>query len=196
MPPVDRESLPYRSCAGAMVLNHRGEVWLGKRNKANELTGDQTLWQMPQGGIDEGEDPSKAALRELYEETSIRSVELIRMSSKLFVYDLPDNLVGVSWKGKYRGQKLAWALCRFTGDEAEINVKSPANGKHKAEFENWQWCPLDDMLPLVVPFKREMYVEVFEHFSHDIAEYQSAINTKTRQDNQPGALKRLVKRFF
>ena len=110
-----RDSLPYRPCAGAMVLNARGEVWIGKRKKTKEMTGEETLWQMPQGGIDEGEEPGAAALRELYEETSIRSVELIRTSTRWFTYELPDHLLGISWKGKYRGQKQIWALCRFTG---------------------------------------------------------------------------------
>lgn len=172
-----RDTLPYRPCAGAMVLNREGKVWIGKRRKTNELTGEETLWQMPQGGIDEGEDGGKAALRELYEETSIKSVELVRTSTRWFTYDLPDHLLGISWKGRYRGQKQIWALLRFTGDEGEINVVQPAEGRHKAEFSDWMWCEIEEMLPHIVPFKRDMYREIFSYFAADI----EALKMETRR---------------
>lgn len=163
-----RRSLPYRNCAGALVVNDRGEIWIGKRVKANVVTGSETLWQMPQGGIDEGEDATRAALRELYEETSMRSVEVVRTSDDWFVYDLPDELLGIAWKGRYRGQRIRWTLCRFVGDEREINVTAPGGGRYKAEFSTWRWCPIDDLMPLVVPFKRDMYRAVFAHFAPEL----------------------------
>ena len=163
---IDKERLPYRPCAGVVLVNREGLVFMGKRKKDKKLLDSQTLWQMPQGGIDEGEEPEKAALRELYEETSVRSVELIRLSEQWFTYDLPEELIGVAWKGKYRGQKQKWALCLLTGDDSEIDVLNPPQG-HKPEFAKWAWVKPAETLAKVVPFKQEIYRQIFATFRED-----------------------------
>ncbi len=165
----DVESLPYRPCVGVAVFNRDGRVWIGHRNDAEaEGEGQGHWWQMPQGGLDPDEDPEKAAYRELFEETSIKSVELIRAADGWFTYDLPLELVGVSWKGRYRGQKQKWFALRFTGTEAEIDVLKPGGGKYKPEFSHWRWEALARLPDLVVPFKRKVYDQVLAAF-HDIA---------------------------
>ena len=160
-----REKLPYRPCVGVVVFNKDGKVFSAKR-KGTGPSHNQFEWQLPQGGVDKGEDAEKAAFRELYEETNISSVELIEKAPKPFYYDLPDELIGVSLKGKYRGQKQDWFALRFTGDDSEINVKSPANGQHPAEFSDWAWRDLAEMPDLIVPFKRDVYVQVVSAFTH------------------------------
>ena len=116
---MDVTSLPYRPCVGTLVLNRAGQVWIGRRHDApNEPEGPGTWWQMPQGGIDEGEDAAQAALRELYEETGMRSVELIAESPRWYTYDLPPELAFKAWGGRYRGQKQKWFALRFVGSES------------------------------------------------------------------------------
>jgi putative (di)nucleoside polyphosphate hydrolase len=119
---------------------------------------------MPQGGLDEGEDPYEAALRELYEETSVTEASLIREAPDWLTYDLPPDLVGKSWKGRYRGQKQKWFALRFEGKDDEIDVLHPGGGKHKAEFSSWRWEKLDRLPGLIVPFKRAVYEEVVKAF--------------------------------
>ena len=160
-------SLPYRPCAGLTVINRAGLVFVGRRAGGPEHVDATHVWQMPQGGIDEGEDPYNAALRELYEETNIRSVEKLGEIADWIYYDLPPDLVGQAWKGKYRGQKQKWYALRFTGDDREINVTAPAGG-HEPEFIDWRWVEMRDLPELVVPFKRATYERVvreFEKFS-------------------------------
>jgi putative (di)nucleoside polyphosphate hydrolase len=123
---------------------------------------------MPQGGLDEGEDPYKAAQRELYEETSVKNVSLIREASGWFAYDLPAELIPISWGGRYRGQKQKWFALRFEGEDREINVLQPAGGKHSAEFSTWRWDRLARLPELIVPFKRQVYEQVAKAFA-DIA---------------------------
>src|SRR5262245_29192941 len=118
-----RSDLPYRPCVGVMLLNAAGRVWIGRRIDVDNEEGSGEWWQMPQGGIDKGEDPAAAALRELHEETSIRSAKIIAESPEWYKYDLPSHLIGKSWKGKYRGQTQKWFALRFTGNEGEINLK-------------------------------------------------------------------------
>jgi putative (di)nucleoside polyphosphate hydrolase len=165
----DIENLPYRPCIGVALFNRDGLVWIGRRADApDEAEGRGTWWQMPQGGIDDGEDHGKAALRELYEETSVRHVSLIKEAPGWFTYDLPVDLVGQSWGGRFRGQKQKWFAFRFDGRESEIDVLHPGGGKHKAEFSEWRWERLARLPDLVVPFKRSVYEEVVAAF-RDIA---------------------------
>lgn len=164
---VKSHELPYRPCAGVMVLNRDGLVWAGRRiaKSDSEMAGAEHLWQMPQGGIDKGETPEEAAWRELYEETGIRSASLIAEAPDWIHYDLPPELVGIALKGKYRGQKQRWFAFRFEGDESEIRINPPPGG-HEAEFDQWAWKPMADLPSLIVPFKRKVYDEVVAAFAH------------------------------
>jgi putative (di)nucleoside polyphosphate hydrolase len=158
------ESLPYRPCAGITVLNREGLVFVGRRAGGPEHVDLTHVWQMPQGGIDDGEDPYKAALRELYEETNIRSVEKLGEIADWLAYDLPPEIASEAWRGKYRGQTQKWYALRFTGEEREINITSPAGG-HEPEFIDWRWVAMRDLPELVVPFKRQTYERVVAEFS-------------------------------
>ncbi|MBA2126305.1 RNA pyrophosphohydrolase [Hyphomicrobium methylovorum] len=161
---IDATSLPYRACAGQMVINADGLVWVGRRaDSKQDAEGRGTWWQMPQGGIDKGEDPADAARRELFEETAIRSVEQIGEMPRWVVYDLPPNLLGVAWGGRYRGQKQRWFAYRFLGSDSEINIVPPPG--LEAEFVEWRWAPVNELLDLIVPFKREVYREVIAEFA-------------------------------
>ncbi|WP_440693300.1 RNA pyrophosphohydrolase [Candidatus Pelagibacter sp. HIMB1695] len=146
----DLYNLPLRSGVGIVVLNNDNKVFVAKR-----IDNPKNFWQMPQGGVDEGEDFLKAAYRELEEETSIKSVELIKELDGTITYELPDRLLGLIWKGKYRGQKQKWFLMRFVGSDIEINIKT----KHP-EFLEWKWVELDKITDLVVDFKLHVYKEV------------------------------------
>lgn len=159
------ESLPYRPCVGAMVLNAEGLVFLGHRSDGpEEPDGPGTWWQMPQGGIDEGEDPRNAVFRELFEETGIKSVTILGESDGWLLYDLPPDLQGKAWGGRYRGQKQKWFAMRFWGDESEIDVLNPPDG-HEPEFDRWMWVPMRELARLVVPFKREVYERILAEFA-------------------------------
>ena len=144
------KNLPYRSGVGIVVLNKDNKVFVAKR-----IDNPKNFWQMPQGGVDKNEDYLSAAYRELEEETSIKSVELISELDGFITYDLPDHLLGIIWKGRYKGQTQKWYLMRFTGNEEEINIKT----KHP-EFLEWKWVELDQITDLVVKFKLELYKEV------------------------------------
>ena len=159
------DDLPYRPCVGLMVLNAKGLAFIGRRRGGQEHVDATHEWQMPQGGIDEGEDAYEAALRELYEETSIKSVEKLGEIGEWLAYDLPPAVAEQAWKGKYRGQKQKWFALRFTGNEKEIDVKSPGAGKHKAEFSEWRWEPVANLPELIIPFKRKIYDRVVHEFS-------------------------------
>jgi putative (di)nucleoside polyphosphate hydrolase len=158
------ESLPYRPCVGTAVFNRDGRVFVGRRVDGPEHTDETHVWQMPQGGIDDGEDPWPAALRELYEETNIRSVEKLGEIEEWLCYDIPREIVGQTWKGKYRGQRQKWFALRLTGDEREIDIAHPASG-HDPEFIAWRWEPLRNLPDLIVPFKRPVYERVVKEFS-------------------------------
>lgn len=160
------EDLPYRPCVGLMVLNRDGLVFIGRRSEGPEHVDETHVWQMPQGGIDDGEDPWPAALRELYEETNIRSVEKIGEIEGWLSYDIPREIVGQAWKGKYRGQKQKWYALRFTGDEREIDIAHPGGGAHKPEFVAWRWEKMENLPGLIIPFKRPVYEEVVKRFAH------------------------------
>jgi putative (di)nucleoside polyphosphate hydrolase len=147
-----------------MVLNRAGQAFIGRRIGGPEHTDATHVWQMPQGGIDAGEDPWPAALRELREETNISSVERLGEVAEWLTYDIPRELVGYAWSGKYRGQKQKWFALRFTGSDSEIDIENPAGG-HEPEFLQWRWEPLQNLPDLVVPFKRKIYERVVAEFS-------------------------------
>ena len=167
MTKIDRAKMPYRDCVGTAVFNAHGLVFIGRRKPEEDPEASQehgSPWQMPQGGIDKGEDPADTALRELFEETSIRSVELIAEAPDWIYYDLPDDVLGTALKGKYRGQRQRWFAFRFTGDESEIDVVEPGDGSMPAEFDTWRWEELDKLPDLIVPFKREAYQQIVAAF--------------------------------
>lgn len=164
---VKAEDLPYRPCVGVMVLNRYGLVWAGRRiaEENSEYDGSPQLWQMPQGGIDKGEDPLEAAYRELYEETGMRTVTLLAEASNWINYDLPPQMLGIGLKGKFRGQTQRWFAFRFDGDESEIAINPPPGG-HSAEFDAWEWKPMESLPGLIVSFKRAVYDQVVGEFRH------------------------------
>ncbi|MEG3146882.1 RNA pyrophosphohydrolase [Sphingomonas sp. RT2P30] len=157
---IDPVNLPYRLCAGIMLVNRQGEVFVGQR-----IDSSVEAWQMPQGGIDEGEDAEAAALRELGEETGIApdKVELVTIAPGEFRYDLPDELIGKVWKGKYRGQIQRWFLYRFVGEDGDIDIATA----HQ-EFRAWRWLPPQELPTVIVPFKRELYEQVLAAFGDDL----------------------------
>ena len=157
--------LPYRACVGIMVLDRGGRAFIGRRRNGPEHVDVTHVWQMPQGGVDPGEDSWQAALRELYEETNIRSVERLGEIADWLTYDIPSDIIGDAWGGKYRGQTQKWYAMRFVGDEREIDVAHPGGGHHKPEFTDWRWEPMQNLPALVVPFKRKVYEQVVAEFS-------------------------------
>ncbi len=161
------EDMPYRPCVGVMVLNRDGLVWTGRRIPVgnSEYDGSPQLWQMPQGGIDQGENPLAAAYRELYEETGIKSVTLLEEASDWINYDLPAELIGIGLKGKFRGQTQRWFAFRFDGEDSEIQINPPPGG-HQAEFDQWEWKPMAELPGLIVAFKRQVYDQVVSEFIH------------------------------
>jgi putative (di)nucleoside polyphosphate hydrolase len=150
-------NLPYRPAAGVMLLNGHKQVFVAQRL-------DTTLeaWQMPQGGLDGGEEPEAGALRELEEETGIAAhlVEIIARSAGELLYDLPEDLVGKLWKGRYRGQRQSWFLMRFLGEDRDVNLETP-----HPEFRAWKWADPRDLPDLIVPFKRTLYEDVLREFA-------------------------------
>jgi len=143
-------NLPLRSGVGIVVLNKKNQVFLAKR-----IDNPKNFWQMPQGGVDKGEEYYDAALRELKEETSIKTISLIKEIDDLTIYLLPNHLIGIIWKGKYKGQKQKWFVVRFNGEEREINI----NTKHP-EFLDWKWVDIDDLTNQVVEFKVQVYKKI------------------------------------
>ena len=161
----DVTELPYRPCVGIVLVNRRGHVFAGRRLKdaGPEHVDAVHAWQMPQGGIDPGADPYRAALRELAEETNVTSVSLIAEAPDWLSYDLPPDVARAAWKGRYRGQTQKWFALRFEGDDREIDIHTPA-GLHKPEFAAWRWEELEALPGLVIPFKRPVYERVVEIF--------------------------------
>ena len=149
------QKLPLRTGVGIIVLNKQNKIFVGKRK---DNPGDK--WQMPQGGVDEGEDYTTAMRRELLEETSIQNIEIIKEIEKIYQYELPENLVGIIWKGKYRGQKQKWFITRFLGEEKEINL----NTKH-AEFIDWKWIEPKFLPEVIVNFKKDLYLNLLKEIN-------------------------------
>jgi putative (di)nucleoside polyphosphate hydrolase len=159
------EDLPYRPCAGMMVLNRAGHAFIGRRIDGPEHVDNTHVWQMPQGGIDPGEDPWPAALRELYEETNMRSVEKVGEARDWLSYDLPREAAARAWGGRYRGQTQKWYALRFNGKDSEIDILHPGGG-HEPEFFEWRWEPPQNLPELIIPFKRKVYERVLAEFRH------------------------------
>jgi putative (di)nucleoside polyphosphate hydrolase len=154
--------LPYRPCVGVVLVNRAGLVWIGRRLPKWSEDKSAFIWQMPQGGIDKGEEPRAAAIRELEEETGVHSAEIVAESATWLSYELPANLMGIALKGKYRGQTQKWFVMRFSGDDAEVRIE--ARNGHKQEFDAWRWAPLAELPGLIVPFKRGIYEALVAEF--------------------------------
>lgn len=164
---IDRETMPYRDCVGIALFNAAGDVLIGRRKPEDDPEDSSEFgspWQMPQGGMDKGETALETAHRELYEETSVRSVQLLAEAPDWIYYDLPDEALGVALHGRYRGQRQRWFAFAFTGEESEIEVTAPGGGTFPAEFDQWRWAPLRSLPELVVPFKRAAYEQVAAAF--------------------------------
>ncbi len=151
---IDKDSLPYRPCVGIALFNKDGLVFVGQRIDT------PGAWQMPQGGIDEGEDIEAAALRELKEEIGTNKAEIIKIADEKLTYDLPDELLGKLWNGQYRGQIQTWVAARFTGEDSDIDLTAD----DRPEFSSWQWVPLEKTIDLIVPFKTDAYRKVIDMF--------------------------------
>ena len=152
---MDKHKLPLRTGVGIIVLNNQNKIFVGKRK---DNPGDK--WQMPQGGVDKGENFMTAMKRELMEETSIKNIKIIKEIDKIYQYELPENLVGIIWKGKYRGQKQKWFITRFLGEEKEINL----NTKH-AEFIDWKWIEPKLLPEVIVNFKKDLYLNLLREIN-------------------------------
>ncbi len=153
---VHPSGLPYRPGVGIMLLNAEGKVFTGQR-----LDSKLEAWQMPQGGIDPGEEPLTTAFRELAEETGITKAEVLGESRDWLYYDLPDDLIGTIWKGRYCGQRQKWFAMRFTGTDADVNIAT-----EHPEFRSSRWATLPDLSSLIVPFKRDLYAAILAEFGH------------------------------
>lgn len=153
---MSKSDLPYRPCVGIMLVNADNQVFVARRI-------DQRVeaWQMPQGGIDAGEDPETAVFREMKEEIGTDNAEILAVTEGWINYDLPDDLVGKVWKGRYRGQTQKWFVLRFNGDDSEIDIAT-----EHPEFDAWRWASFADLADLVIPFKRESYQQVMAAFAH------------------------------
>lgn len=154
---MDKTTLPYRPCAGVMLMNRDGQVFVGQR-----LDSTLEAWQMPQGGIDDGEEAIDAAVRELREETGVMpdKVRLIAEAPGEFLYDLPDDMIGRIWKGKWRGQRQRWFLFAFEGEDSDIDIATP-----EPEFRAWRWANSADLPTMIVPFKKALYEQVLAAFA-------------------------------
>ena len=160
---TERERLPYRPCVGVMLLNMHGHVFVGRRaDHADAPEGAGTWWQMPQGGLDEGEDPEAGARRELQEETGVRSARFIARTRHWYTYDLPVELRPRAWGGRFRGQRQKWFVARFTGADAEVALVRPG---HPQEFDQWRWAPYWEPVREVIYFKRPVYARALEELS-------------------------------
>ena len=157
----------YRPCVGVMLINHAGLVFIGRRRNKRlvEHVAPGHEWQMPQGGIDPGEDPYTACLRELREETNVTSISYIAEARDWYSYDLPVDVAQKSWRGRFQGQRQKWFALRFEGEDAEIDISAPGGGTHKPEFDAWRWERMAVLPDLIIPFKRPVYEKVVVDFA-------------------------------
>lgn len=158
---MTEDTRPYRPCVGLMLVNDRGEVFVG-----NRIDTPGAHWQMPQGGIDEGESPRDAAMRELEEEIGTGKARILAEAEDWHAYDLPRELSRKIWKGRYRGQKQKWFLLAFEGEDSDIRLDA-----HYQEFSEWQWAPFDQLTDLIVPFKRDTYAKVTAEFRSHVSDF-------------------------
>lgn len=154
IPDIDVRNLPYRLGVGMMILNQKGQIFVGKRIDAKT-----DAWQMPQGGIDLGETPSRAALREMIEEIGSNDGYIVAESKNWYSYDLPKFLIPKLWNGSYKGQKQKWFLIQFTGTDSDININTS-----DPEFSEWQWVDMENLVDIIIPFKKKLYIAVIEEF--------------------------------
>ena len=147
------KELPYRNGVGIMLINDNKKIFVGKR------IDNKLAWQMPQGGVDQDENIVDAVKRELKEETGVSSIKIIKISDKIYTYDLPDYLLGKIWKGRFKGQKQTWFLAQFLGTDDEINLD-----QKNAEFKEWKWVGINELPDLIVPFKKNLYQELVKEF--------------------------------
>ena len=152
---MNNQKLPMRTGVGIIVLNNNNKIFVGKRrdNPGNK-------WQMPQGGVDEGEDFISAMKRELYEETSIKNIKILKVIDRMYEYELPENLVGIIWKGKFRGQKQKWFITKFLGKDEEININTK-----QPEFVNWKWIEPKELPEVIVDFKKKLYLNLLKEIN-------------------------------
>ncbi len=153
--PINPDALPYRPCVGIMLLNHDNQIFVAKR-----IDTMVEAWQMPQGGIDEGEEPKESAFREMEEEIGTRNAEIISEYDGWLNYDLPDHLLGKVWKGKYRGQNMRWFLMRYHGHDTDINIAT-----EHPEFSEWKWIDIDNLADDIVEFKKPLYRQLAQYFT-------------------------------
>ena len=167
---LSRAALPFRSCVGIMLLNRDGLVWVGRRRP--KWAGDHAahIWQMPQGGIDAGETPLEAAKREMLEEIGTDKAEFIAESTGWYTYELPPELIGVIWGGRYRGQQQKWFVARFTGRDTDVNIAT-----EHPEFLDWKWAEPARLPELIVPFKRALYQDIVREFTPVIAKLGKSV---------------------
>lgn len=161
--PTASDDLPYRPCVGVLLFNEDGLVFVAQRIDT------PGAWQMPQGGIDKGETPEAAALRELEEETGTNRAEIVAETPNWISYDLPEDLIGKVWKGRFRGQKQKWFAMQFTGTDADIGIQNVV----KPEFDDWRWVTIDEVVELIVPFKRQVYEQVVAAFRQTVLQAQT-----------------------
>ena len=161
MTDINREDMPYRPCVGIVLINKNGHIFTAERLDT------PGAWQMPQGGIDEGEDARDAALRELEEETSVSpgNIEIIAVNGGWLKYDLPDRLLGKALRGKFRGQKQKWYLAKLIGEESTINLET-----EHPEFSKWKWSTVDELVTEIVPFKKDLYQAIVAEFSDHLSQ--------------------------
>ena len=152
---MNNQKLPMRTGVGIIVLNNNNHIFVGKRrdNPGNK-------WQMPQGGVDKGEDFISAMKRELYEETSIKNIKILKVIDRMYEYELPENLVGIIWKGKFRGQKQKWFITKFLGKDEEININTK-----QPEFVNWKWIEPKELPEVIVDFKKKLYLNLLKEIN-------------------------------